>query len=57
MAHLWYCSLENKLCHVSLGGVGGVDSDDCYVRVRIGPLKGELYFQAILAISCHGGNS
>jgi len=52
--YLWYCSLKDKFCHIGLRGVGGVDGDDGYVRIRVGSLKREVYFEAIFVVRRHG---
>lgn len=55
--NLWYCSLEHKFCHVSLGGVGGMDGDNCNIGIGVGPLKCELDFQAIFVVRRHWRNA
>lgn len=55
--NLWYCSLEHKVCHVSLGGVGGVDGDNCNIGIGVGPLECELNFQTIFVVRRHWRNA
>lgn len=54
---LWYCSLEHKVRHLSLSGVGGMDGDNCNIGIGVGPLKCELYFQAIFVVCRHWWNA
>lgn len=55
--YLWYCSLEHKVRHVSLSGVRGMDGDNCNIGIGVGPLKCELYFQAIFVVRRHWWNA
>lgn len=52
-SNLWYCSLEYKVCHLCLAGVGGMDGDYWNVRVGVGPLEGEIDFQTVLVVRDH----
>lgn len=55
--YLWYCSLKNKVCHIRLCWVGSMNGDDGDVRIGIGSLKCEVYFQTILVVRCHRRNT
>lgn len=55
--YLWYCSLENKICHIQLCAVGGLYRDYSDTRVGVRPLKGEVNLQPILVVCSNGGDS
>lgn len=55
--YLWYCSLENKICHIQLCAVGGLYRDYSDTRVGVWPLKGEVNLQPILVVRSNWGDS
>lgn len=48
--YLWYCSLENKICHIQLCAVGGLYCDYSDTGVGVWPLKAEVNLQPILVV-------
>lgn len=57
LTHLWYRSLENKICHVHISAVGGLYGDDGDTGVGVGALKSKINVQPVLVVGCDWRNA